>query len=281
MLVGTGMGLNFSGDLSDAAFYQMSESWFIHDMAVKTQAAILMYVRFKDDVFMILRDGHFRAFCDFMEKWRSKAGSFKLTVEAISRSRLTVLDLDLEITQHMAQDGKKYRVGFKPHFKPTSLGVPLSSSSSHPWHVHVSWPFAQIQRFHSLSDSHVSFTNAKHVFVRRLHDNFEPSPLIKALCDFIPPNRLVGRREHVSEQGRHTLHSRVLWMVLPYHFVWEAACLAKVANKFLHSPEAQILWAKAWGKTPECRIGLAWKVTSPPLATLFKSLWRLDGEVAA
>ena len=186
VLVGTGMGLNFSGDLSDAAFFSMSKDGFINNPRIREQTGILMYARYRDDVFIVLKDGWHRAFCDLMEKWRVRAGGFKLTVEAISKSGLTVLDLDLEITRYTAEDGCcKYKIGYKPHFKPTSLGVPLSTASSHPWHVHASWPFAQIKRLHSLSGSHVSFTYAKHVLVRRLHDNFEPSTLIKALFDII------------------------------------------------------------------------------------------------
>ncbi|OLP74144.1 hypothetical protein AK812_SmicGene46403, partial [Symbiodinium microadriaticum] len=106
VLVGAGMGLNFSGDLCDAAFYSMSESWFVHNQGLRDQTGILLYVRFRDDVFMILRDGLHMAFCEFMEKWREKAGCFKLVVEDISRSQLTVLDLNLEITKSVTADGQ-------------------------------------------------------------------------------------------------------------------------------------------------------------------------------
>ena len=51
------MRLNFAGDVSDAAFYLMSETWFVNNIDIKTQVGILMYAIFWDDVFMILRDG--------------------------------------------------------------------------------------------------------------------------------------------------------------------------------------------------------------------------------
>lgn len=273
VLVGAGMGLNFSGDLCDAAFFSMSEAWFVHNQGLRDQTGILLYVRFRDDVFMILRDGLHTAFCEFMERWREKAGCFKLVVEAISRSQLTVLDLSLEITKSVTAEGRcRYRVGFQPHFKPTSLGVPLSTASSHPWHVHASWPFSQIKRLHRLSGSRVCFSKAKHAFISRLQDNFEPSTLIKALCEYIPPIRNLRWEECAPEPEADSVHSRVLWMVVPYHFVWEAACLAKQANEFLHSTEAKTLWMKAWGTTPVFRIGMAWKVTAPSVASFFKRL---------
>ena len=71
------------------------------------------------------------------------------------------------------------------------------------------------------------------------------------------------------------------WFVLPFHFVWECACLASVANKFLQSQEAVDLWSRAWGTPHDFKFGIACKSTFPPVATLVKNRRRLDGEEAA
>jgi hypothetical protein len=51
---------------------------------------------------------------------------------------------------------------YRPNFKPTSLGVPLSVSRCHPPQVHPGWAEAELNRMAEISSSHVS-EGEKHV----------------------------------------------------------------------------------------------------------------------
>eukprot|EP00438_Fugacium_kawagutii_P000047 Skav211389 [mRNA] locus=scaffold8085:1910:3208:+ [translate_table: standard] len=288
VVVGTGMGLNFSGELSDAAFYTMAEKWAISDPDIFGLAGILGYWRFKDDILIIVRSDCLRSFRNWFEQWKRRAGSFVLEVDTISQDETVFLDLDLQRRTNVGADGEaSFTIAFSPHFKTTSLGVPLSHNSSHPWHVHASWPFAELRRLGRLSSDFSAYNEAREVFVRRLIDNFSPSILTNQLVSYCPPSSKlqcwVGCtwiRDGLGD-GEQLLSPKTKWLVLPFHFVWECACLTSVANKFLQSHEAQDLWSRAWGSPPDFKIGIAWKSTFPPVATCLKNLWRLDGEAAA
>eukprot|EP00438_Fugacium_kawagutii_P033550 Skav211084 [mRNA] locus=scaffold2002:133662:134778:- [translate_table: standard] len=96
VVVGTGMGLNFSGELSDAAFYTMAEKWAISDPDIFGLAGILGYWRFKDDILIIVRSDCLRSFRSWFEQWKRRAGSFALEVDTISQDETVFLDLDLQ-----------------------------------------------------------------------------------------------------------------------------------------------------------------------------------------
>ena len=76
--------------------------------------------------------------------------------------------------------------------------------------------------------------------------NFEPSFLAKKLLEYAP----LGLEEVTGVRSRQVggKEEEVKWIVPPFHFVWESACLTSVAIKFLNSHEAQVLWAKACKK---------------------------------
>lgn len=278
--VGAGMGLNFSGELSDAAFFTMAEEWMLVEPGKLETFGVLKYWRFKDDILVIVKAECLQNFRECFQQMKQRAGSFALEVESISFNSVTFLDIDLWTAEHAhSHDRTTVSIRYKPHFKKTSLGVPLSCNSSHPWHVHASWPFAELRRLRRLSCDESTYENAKHIFVHRLMYSFEPSFLTKKLLEYAPPGLEVVKGVRSRELGDKG--EEVKWIVLPFHFVWESACLTSVANKFLNSHEAQVLWAKAWGSTPSFKISVAWKTTTPPVATILKNLWRMDGEVAA
>ena len=54
VMIGSGMGSIVSGSVSDYAFYCLAESNFLLDPTVRTQHHIRGYMRFKDDLLLIL-----------------------------------------------------------------------------------------------------------------------------------------------------------------------------------------------------------------------------------
>ena len=54
VITGSGMGLISSGPISDFAFYCLCEASFLLDPTMRAQHFIKGYVRFKDDLFLVL-----------------------------------------------------------------------------------------------------------------------------------------------------------------------------------------------------------------------------------
>ena len=123
VVVGTGMGLNFSGELSDSAFYIMAEKWTIGSHHTLESAGVLGYWRFKDDILAAVKSDKFEPFRAWLEHMEVRAGSFRLEVETVSQNEVTFLDLCLRVqVHHGADSGENFTIGFAPHFMPRRLG---------------------------------------------------------------------------------------------------------------------------------------------------------------
>lgn len=135
---GSGMGLVHSSSVADASFAADFERNLSHDLV---RAGIAFYSRFRDDLFLIVRDRH--AFREWFWTWSVQAPYFELEVEEYSST--TVRMLQVSIT---AENG---RLSIAPVLKATSLGIPLMLGSAHPQHILLYWPVALIQAFARLA----------------------------------------------------------------------------------------------------------------------------------
>ena len=103
------MGLNFSGELSDAAFYAMAERWMMDNPGTFDSAGILGYWRFKDDILVVVKQDHLSPFKAWYEHMKEKSGSFKLEVETVNQDQATFLDLGFACTD---SERGKWRTDF-------------------------------------------------------------------------------------------------------------------------------------------------------------------------
>ena len=82
------------------------------------------------------------------------------------------------------------------HFKPTSLGIPLSASSGHPRQCLHSWKYGEIRRFSALSSCRQSFVSARMVLLERLKRYYDDPTIIGRVAKYDPfVYRNVDRRE--------------------------------------------------------------------------------------
>ena len=140
---------------------------------------IKYYAKVKDDCLIIadVQPGKTRflreAFCSFpnfeIDKWES------------SLQEVDMLDISIFKGSDFSWTR---RLSYKPHFKKTSLGVPLSVSSCHPRHVHSSWTKAFVDRNSKRSCSREWYLEAKETFLRRLQNFYYPQALVRQLRDF-------------------------------------------------------------------------------------------------
>jgi hypothetical protein len=144
--------------------------------------AVLFYGRYRDDIIILqergdVEDGRFGVLA---RKLRGLTCNFKL--EQWEISQFAMVHLDTELYKLPGCSTLKYR----PHFKPSSLGVPLSCSSHHPPHTHISWTKSEIVRLCRLSSTREDFNDAKSTFLARMEKFNMDARIISKLRIFDP-----------------------------------------------------------------------------------------------
>ena len=86
------MGLICSGEISDYVFYCLAESSFLLSDEIRSRYNIKTYLRFKDDLFLVLggcKDSRISLF----HQLQAKAVFFRLKVDAVSKKGVDMVDL--------------------------------------------------------------------------------------------------------------------------------------------------------------------------------------------
>ena len=209
--VGSGMGMTFSGDVSDAAFYWMAERDFVLQPATRQRYCIYLYVRYKDDILTIL-GGTRETRAEFVRVFRSKTDFFKLKVDSFSSSSIEMLDITIFKGPRWSSTGL---LDHKLFTKPSSQWQPLSIRSGQAPSVHNAWPNTQLQRVRGLcnnpADAFLAEQNFKDMYLASIGID-----IFRAQSS--SPSRSLTRSGHPSH------------LVIPYRREWGSAKIAKTAN---------------------------------------------------
>jgi hypothetical protein len=201
--------------------------------------------------------------------------NFRLEGWEVSRYGMVNLD-----TMIFIEDSK---LCHKPHFKPTSLGVPLSVGSCHSPQVHLGWTKAELNRMSTLSSSHEIFLYAKSTFLERLVNFKFPRCIIDSLklhdpyisrlirnCVGIDANRL-----HCANLHLHVQQPQGLILKLPFCHELYSCRIGSVARKFMEGPWRASLDDCEWLELPS-KLRVAWLNMSKHLFLLVRHQQRLE-----
>ena len=208
VIKGTGQGIIHSGDTADVAFFNLAEQDFIVLESTKLEYGILLYIRFRDDIFIVFErqagPGRAKAPKEFVSKFREKTKFYKLKVEETSLVSVTFLNMVVRVG-----DGRL----ITEHFvKPTSVGVaPLCPTSGQPWHVHSSWPLGQLKLIRSLCTFSQAADEAEARFRAKFSSNGITFPVVSAS---------LRKRREIADAARP------IWLPICYHSDYEA-CMKK------------------------------------------------------
>ena len=195
---GSGMGLSCSGDIADAALVQKSERYMMASSSFCARWHIKMFLRFKDDIFMIV--GRECEFQDLLQLWKSRTSYFRLHVERIYTLDQLVLKsmavsfLDVQIEPY-GTHGLKFRI--KPYRKPTTLWTPLMHTSRHAPFVHKAWPTGYLMRLRRHSTNRRDFQEARDNFLQDLRINAPGHPGLVARAPALQSSRNIMRTSRV------------------------------------------------------------------------------------
>ena len=135
---------------------------------------------------------------------------------------------------------KGYFLSFRPHFKESSLGVPLAPDSKHQSKIHLAWMKSEIRRFASLSGDHDIFQQAKSTFLARLHRFMIPNMLTTVLQRYDPYLAYLYNKSvthHDSFVNPTFLRPRCLPLVL--RWAPELNCLSSLYHNIMASVDVQ------------------------------------------
>lgn len=253
VVVGSGMGQNFSGELADAAFYSDVERNRVDNARWLATMGIRLYARFKDDIFMAVSTDPIIYHTCYRWLVTDNRSCFKVKLEAVSRSNVDMLDINIFKGPRYASSG---RLDFRPIWKKTSLGAPLSFSSVHPSNIHLSWPVSELGRLHRHSSSATLSAQARSVFIERLGKYGVPSFYLDLLRSW-SQKRSKGPPKSCSRDSHR------LWIRCPFHRVWARSGVTKVCRDFFALEVAQGTSRRFLGFVPEIR--LAWVLPQAPL----------------
>ena len=245
---GTGMGLVHSGEVSDSALYNIMETWCTN-RATRQFYRVMVYKRFKDDVLLSYSDREL--FFQYIDMMKRKAKYFKMKADEISVYQIHWLNLMVE--------KKRGALTTRPAYKPNFMALPLAGNSTHPQHVHETWPTGLLNMMLSVCSDR-STQNLKRV----------SQDLIKRLeSTAVNPNairKLRARNPEVRSAIRKRTPVRT-WMVLPYHPIWSSE-IRKAVGEFRDSCKFLVS-----GRDLQqlAEVHVSWKNHLPSLATLIRN----------
>ena len=241
---GSGMGMACSGEISDSALLHMAELPFILLDNVRQKFRVYMYFRFRDDI-LIGIGGTKTSRATFINEFRMHTGCFKLDVDEVSPSGVSMLDLWI-----YRESPDQKRLSTTLYVKPTSIKRFLSSDSMHPDSAHNSWPAAQLARIRRLCGTPADANTRIRNFLCDLAFNNARAP-----SDFRRPNPVRRSPDSVNQS----------WCVIPYHVAWRRAgvpaCLYSFSARFAPA-------TRSAGMTP-LTIRVAWSLGGVHLANSF------------
>lgn len=211
VVVGSGMGLLSSDEISSYCFYKLVEQVVLTD-SYKQRFGLKLWVRFKDDIFFIL-DAERETRLLFCQEIKRLSECFIIKFENVSKTSVDMLDMVVFKGKRLAANGKLDTGAF---VKVTHQGTSLSSRSGHHPNVHLAWPSSRMQHFSRICSSRVETRAAQVSFWNKLAADCPQHPMLDVLFD--------RSRGHSSTQA---ISGPASWLVLPYHPCWGQAKIAR------------------------------------------------------
>lgn len=133
------MGMLASDELSSTDVYvRVERDWALPE-DMQRSFGISHLLRFKDDVLVVLSSSS--GIQPFVQEMQKRAGHYRLTVDATSECGVPMFDIWVHKCARFKHD---HVLETGVYVKPTFQGLPLHTSSMHPFSVHVSWPIGRL-----------------------------------------------------------------------------------------------------------------------------------------
>jgi hypothetical protein len=248
---GSGIGMKHAGAVADACFAILAERPVL---GLKEQLGVIKYVRFRDDVFVLLDDIKYTP--AFKECFFANSSRFcKVVLESYSLVGATFLDLRIS----KPPSGFGF-LQWQPYIKATARHLPLGSDSYHSWTCHRAWPRAEILRMHRRSSSCHLSKRWRQIKIDHFKRHMLHWRVIKDCSDWSPDIRSEISRDFLRCESGPV--ASIIRLILPYRH--EIADLGKKFSRF----------ASAWVPYLKLETGIefkpqvSWSSSGPHLKSL-------------
>ena len=189
---------------------------------IAKEYGIRLYVRYRDDLYMVLSKGTLRsALSTHWSEWTARRASPYI----VEKWESSLISLDwLDVTTFIDGNHLKYR----PFVKPSQLGVPLLPSSQQAPAVHRSWPYAELGRLRRNSSSLYDYIVSKQQFLHRLQSYGYPMHWIRDLM------------HHTHRKSLRRVDANNVFCILPWHPAlagmfrfWKEYCMHPISKAFV------------------------------------------------
>ena len=119
----------------------------------------------------------------WIDKFRRTSNVFKMTKVEINSQCMNYFEVEVYKGERRKHTGT---LDYKPYFKPSGLGIPLSPSSAHIENVHKIWPIGYIRRLSANSSTHDDFKSAKATLMNKIHTMYPNSYHLAMWLHFDP-----------------------------------------------------------------------------------------------
>ena len=196
VVIGSGMGVECSGDTSDISFYELAEKTFVLQPEFQRKYHVEFYARFRDDIIVVL-GGDSQNRVEFAQVFKTYSKYFKLKIESISMTSAVMLDLTLYKGKRFAASQVLDVAMFS---KATAQGVPLCHSSWHQPSIHMSWPLSRCLHYFRCTTSRISYIHAVSMLISKIAVSSPGHPCLAALISQLTYGTLVqhGNGKRVS-----------------------------------------------------------------------------------
>jgi len=250
--LGSGMGLNFSGCVSNKCFYELAERPWMLSNNVQSAFGVHNYCRYHDDSITVAshpesfvssttcevwsHHPHWHGRQHFWNSWSTlerfifgavyrTRHEYRLKIEEVS-SIMRVLDMYCMLNRG--------RVLISPYVKCVDRPY-LSCRSAHHYNIHVSWPKANLSRIRQLCCNQETFARAKAGLLAR-YASSDVHHLGRIAAD-LPYAQIVPRLSFMQSAPAPAVATPdQMWIVLRYHPVIEhralRSSLAATINKW-------------------------------------------------
>lgn len=258
VIFGSGMGLFHSCDLMDLIFFIRVEFILLRPQILAKYGIIKLW-RYRDDLLLV---GSHRGIGPnsttvYVSKMRKLAKYFKITVDRVSSTSTTFVELDLNICDGVVR--VVHRLKDTAHIKP------LSTTSAHNSAVHRSWPDAIVRRALQLTS-----TSCRSIIVDKLKTRLSHSLASPATTFFFDESFRKSQAARPPRPLNPPLEHKV-WISLPYH-----PCLETIiANVLLKlSMDHQMLLRLAFNSDKKVALRCSWKATLQSLDQFTRKVGR-------
>lgn len=256
VMTGSGMGMKHAGACADLVFGIVVEKELLKEA---DQLGILKYLRYRDDILVLLRDLSFSRL--FRDRLISLA-SIYCQVQQESYSLVGVSFLDLFVFK--SDPARCSSVMVRPYIKESARHIPLASDSMHPPAVHRSWPVAEVIRMHRRSScSSISKAWRRAKIVRFQAFRLDPAVVQKCMA-WEPSVPSEVARKVLCSLGASVVST--IRAIIPYR------------REFLGLPSEFARFVADWTPHLKAELGqdfkfvISWSAGGRPLKSFFKEV---------